>query len=120
MNEGDRIGHVPAERAVVEFLRRENAQGATVIRGIEGFGATGEIHVSHLADLVQKLPLIVEWIDLPERVEGALQEMVSAAPGGFGERALPPELEKLAARIREMEGGDGAAASPGLAAASEA
>lgn len=83
VNEGDQIGHVPADRALVEFLRRENAQGATVVRGIEGFGATGEIHVSHLADLVQKLPLIVEWIDLPERVERLLPRVKEMVPRGL-------------------------------------
>jgi CBS domain-containing protein len=79
VNEGDKVGWKPAHLAVLELLRRENAQGATVLRGLEGFGAAGHIHVSHLVDVAQDLPLVVEWIDAPEVVErliGRVKEMV--------------------------------------------
>jgi CBS domain-containing protein len=79
VNEGDKVGWKPAHFALLEFLRRENAQGATVIRGVEGFGAAGQIHVSHLVDVAQDLPIVVEWIDSPEVVErliGRVKEMV--------------------------------------------
>lgn len=79
VNEGDKVGRKPAHLAVLEFLRRENAQGATVLRGVEGFGAAGRIHVSHLVDVAQDLPIVVEWIDGPEAVErliGRVKEMV--------------------------------------------
>src|SRR5512146_2230555 len=68
VNERDKVGWKPAHLALLEFLRRENAQGATVIRGVEGFGAAGQIHVSHLVDVAQDLPIVVEWIDSPEMV----------------------------------------------------
>lgn len=79
VNEGDRVGMKPTHLALLEFLRRENAQGATVVRAVEGFGATGEIHVSHLVDVRQDLPIVVEWIDAPDAVERLLprvKEMV--------------------------------------------
>ncbi len=79
VNEGDKVGWKPAHLALLEFLRRENAQGATVLRGVEGFGAAGRIHVSHLVDVAQDLPIVVEWIDRPEVVErliGRVKEMV--------------------------------------------
>jgi CBS domain-containing protein len=79
VNEGDKVGWKPAHLAVLEFLRRENAQGATVVRGTEGFGATGQIHVSHLVDVAGDLPIVVEWIDSPQVVErliGRVKEMV--------------------------------------------
>ncbi len=79
VNEGDKVGWKPAHLAVLEFLRRENALGATVIRGVEGFGATGQIHVSHLVDVAQDLPIVVEWIDsldMVERLIGRVKEMV--------------------------------------------
>ncbi|HEU4384412.1 MAG TPA: DUF190 domain-containing protein [Anaeromyxobacteraceae bacterium] len=47
LNEGARIGMRPAHLAVVEFLRRENTQGATVIRAIEGFVEHGDRCASH-------------------------------------------------------------------------
>jgi CBS domain-containing protein len=79
LSEGGKVGWKPAHLAILELLRRENAQGATVIRGVEGFGATGQIHVSHLVDVAQDLPMVVEWVDAPEVVErliGRVKEMV--------------------------------------------
>jgi CBS domain-containing protein/PII-like signaling protein len=69
VSEDDRFGLKPLHLAILELLRRENAQGATVIRGFEGFGATGQIHVSHLAEVPWRLPIVVEWIDRLEQVE---------------------------------------------------
>ena len=57
IGEAEMIGHRPADAVIVEWLRRENAQGATVLRGVSGFGATGEIHVSNLVDVAQNLPM---------------------------------------------------------------
>ncbi len=79
VNEGDRVGHQPAPLAVLEFLRRENTAGATVFRGIEGFGGSGEIHTSRLVDVQWRLPILIEWIDTQENVERLLprvKEMV--------------------------------------------
>ena len=83
VNEGDRIGHLPAHLALMQFLRKEGARGATVFRGIEGFGAAGEVHVSHLADVVGRLPLVVEWIDQAERVERLLPPLRALLRHGF-------------------------------------
>ena len=83
VNEDDRIGWQSAPHALVEFLRRENAQGATVIRGVEGFGATGVIHISHLPEIAQKLPIVVEWIDLSDKVERLLPRIKEMVPRGL-------------------------------------
>jgi len=69
VNEDDKVGAKPLHLAILELLRKENAQGATVVRASEGFGAGGRIHVSHLVDVAARLPVIVEWIDTPEQVE---------------------------------------------------
>jgi PII-like signaling protein len=75
LSEGDKVGHQPAHLAIVELLRRERAHGATVLRAIEGFGTTGHVHVSHLVDVAQDLPVVVEWIDDPEQVERLMPEV---------------------------------------------
>jgi len=67
--------------ALLKFLSREGAAGATLFRGTAGFGAHGKLHTARLADLVPDLPLVIEWLDGPERVERLLphiQEMVAA------------------------------------------
>jgi CBS domain-containing protein len=68
-SEDDRIGGKPLHLAILELLRSENARGATVLRGMEGFGATGRIHVSTLVDVAARLPVVIEWIDRPDQVE---------------------------------------------------
>ena len=83
VNEGDKVGHQPAPMAVLEYLRRENAQGATVIRAVSGFGSTGHIHVPHLVDVAQDLPIIVEWIDGPEIVERLIPRVKQMIPRGL-------------------------------------
>ena len=83
VNEGDHVGHVPTHVAVMQFLRREGAQGATVFRGIEGFGAAGEVHLSHLVDVAGKLPLVVEWIDEAQRVERLMPKLLALVKHGF-------------------------------------
>ncbi len=69
VNEDDRVGGKPLHLALVELLRRENAQGATVLRAAEGFGAGGQLHLPHLVDVSPHLPVVVEWVDTAERVE---------------------------------------------------
>ncbi len=79
-SEGDLVGRTPTYLAIVQFLQRENAAGATVLRAVEGFGSAGVLHTSHLVDVLQRLPLVVEWVDAAERVERLLpriKEMVA-------------------------------------------
>lgn len=83
LNEGDHIGHLAAPVAILELLRKEGAAGATVLHGLEGFGASGVVHTPHLADVVEKLPIVVEWIDLPERVERLLPRLEEMVPHGL-------------------------------------
>ena len=73
-------GHGSLTQALLVFLNREGAAGATLFRGSAGFGAHGRLHTARLADVVPDLPAVVEWIDGPERVERLLpriQEMVT-------------------------------------------
>jgi CBS domain-containing protein len=80
LSAGEKIGHHAAWLAMLEYLRRENAQGATLLRGASGFGATGHIHTPHLVDVAQDLPVVLEWIDARETVERLLprlKEMIS-------------------------------------------
>jgi PII-like signaling protein len=83
LDEDDQIGHRPAHVAVVELLRRERAAGATVLRGVEGFGATGIVHTVNLGDLVEKLPVVIEWVDTPEQIARLLPELEQMLPRGL-------------------------------------
>ncbi len=61
---------------LLKFLHdEEKVSGVTVLRGIAGFGPNGDIHMASLMDLSLDLPLIVEFYDVPERVEAILQHL---------------------------------------------
>ncbi|MCC6179788.1 MAG: DUF190 domain-containing protein [Chloroflexi bacterium] len=75
-------GH-PLWQTLVDHLRREGAAGATVTRGVAGFGANSVVHTAALVSLSSDLPLVLEWIDSEERVEQVLPG-VSAILEGTG------------------------------------
>lgn len=58
---------------LLEHLKREGLAGATVYRGIAGFGAHSRIHTAAILDLSTDLPLIIEVIDTPENIDHALE-----------------------------------------------
>ena len=62
----------PLYRAIVELARRNGAAGATVTRGIEGFGPEHHLSTGRLPNLSENLPLIIDIIDSSERVEALL------------------------------------------------
>ncbi|MCX7089423.1 MAG: DUF190 domain-containing protein [Methylococcales bacterium] len=64
---------------LITFLRdEEKVSGVTVLRGIAGFGADGDMHVAALVDLSLDLPLMVEFYDVPERVEVILEHLLTS------------------------------------------
>lgn len=80
IGESDRWNGRPLADALVERLRKEGFAGATVLRGLAGFGARSVVHTAHLLELSQDLPLVVEVVDTEEhvkRLEPILDEMVA-------------------------------------------
>lgn len=72
IGESDHYGGRTLYMALLEFLRKAGAAGATVTRGVAGFGAHSRIHTATIETLSVDLPVRLEWIDLPERVERLL------------------------------------------------
>jgi len=60
----------------------EKVRGVTVFRGISGFGKSGKVHSSTLLDLSLDLPVVIEFFDTPERVDGILQHLREILPPG--------------------------------------
>jgi CBS domain-containing protein len=83
VDEGQLYRHRPLPAAILAFLRKEGAAGATVFRGIEGFGASGQIRTSRLVDINQQLPLVIDWIDTAEQVERLLPRVREMVRHGF-------------------------------------
>ena len=74
-----RIYLTEGEHLLKTLLKRlhdeEQVRGVTVFRGISGFGKSGKMHASTLLDLSLDLPLVIEFFDLPERVERILDDL---------------------------------------------
>lgn len=67
--ESDTWKHQSLERALLARLREEGFAGATVFRGVAGFGANSVIHTTHLLELSSDLPVVIEVVDTEEHIE---------------------------------------------------
>jgi PII-like signaling protein len=81
--ERDRFGQKTLWNALLEFLRQEGAAGATVIRGVAGYGAHSKIHTASIVDLSTDLPLVLEWIDTEDCVSRLLPRIEEMLKGGL-------------------------------------
>jgi CBS domain-containing protein len=72
IGESDQWQGKPLYRALLELLKREGFAGATVMRGVAGFGAHSRIHMASIEQLSTDLPLVMEIVDQPERIDRAL------------------------------------------------
>lgn len=72
IGESDTWHGKPLYRAIVERVREAGLAGATVLHGIEGFGTHSRIHTTRILRLSEDLPVIVEIVDRPDRVEAIL------------------------------------------------
>lgn len=75
LGETDRHGHTPLYIEIVRRAQRAGLAGASVFRGLEGFGASSLIHTSRILSLSQDLPLAIVIIDDAERIAGFLPEL---------------------------------------------
>jgi len=72
IGESDRWHGRPLYRVLVEKAREQGLAGATVVRGIGGFGANSVIHTTRLLELSSDLPIVIEIVDRPDKVEAFL------------------------------------------------
>ncbi|HBA89426.1 MAG TPA: hypothetical protein DCZ75_16010 [Geobacter sp.] len=83
IGESDKLGHVPLFEALVELFRREGLAGATVLRGVAGFGAHSMYHTDRLLRLSSDLPMVIEVVDNRERIETVLPTVEEMMDGGM-------------------------------------
>lgn len=80
LGESDRWKNQPLYIAIVEAMRGAGLAGATVFKGIVGYGAHSVVHAARIVDLSSDLPIVIELVDTEEKVEAflpTLDEMVS-------------------------------------------
>jgi PII-like signaling protein len=97
LGERDQWRGRPLYQAIVEMLRERHFAGATVYRGIMGFGASARMRTDRLEVLSLDLPITVECVDTEEKVEGILPELDTMIGGGL------ITLEKVKVRLYRPE-----------------
>lgn len=70
----DRYRNVPMYEALIQRAKEMGIAGCTIIRGIQGFGASHDISKARILRLSENLPLLIEIVDTEERVRQALDE----------------------------------------------
>jgi uncharacterized protein len=75
VGDSDKHGRKPLHLAIVELLHDEEILGATVLHGIEGYGARKQIHTARILDLSGDLPVVIVAVDLPEKIEAVLPKL---------------------------------------------
>src|SRR5438093_12173763 len=83
IGESDRWHGKPLYEAIVELVRKEGLAGATVIRGIEGFGADSHLHTSRILRLSEDLPVVIEIVDTEENIDRVLPMLDSMVTEGM-------------------------------------
>lgn len=83
IGESDQWHHRSLALAVIERLRKEGYSGATVLRGVAGFGARSVLHTTQLLRLSEDLPVVIEMVEAHERVEALLAILDEMVPEGL-------------------------------------
>lgn len=75
LGESDRHGHTPLATEIVQRAHRAGLAGASVFRGIEGYGASNHIHTTRILSLSDDLPIAVVIVDREEAIQAFLPQL---------------------------------------------
>ncbi len=93
IGESDKYDGMPLYEWIVKKAREFHLAGATVLRGIEGFGAHSRIHTSKILRLSEDLPIVIEIVDTLDKIEGFIPVIDDAIKEGLA------TIEKVAIRF---------------------
>ena len=71
----DKFKHTPLYEVIVFAAKRYGIAGATVLKGVMGFGASSEIYSNKIWEISEKLPLIVEIIDESNKIDSFFESI---------------------------------------------
>ena len=83
IGESDRWKHQPLYEAIVMKAREAHLAGATVVRGVMGFGKSSRVHTAKILRLSMDLPLIIEIVDTEEKLNAFLPILDEMLKGGL-------------------------------------
>lgn len=100
IGESDQFRHRPLYTEIVHRAHAAGIAGATVMRGIEGFGASSRVHTSRLLSLSTDLPVAVVVVDVAERIDAFLPSLDDLIAEGM---VIRDEVHVVAYRGRKPE-----------------
>jgi uncharacterized protein len=83
IGESDKWKGKPLHEAIVTLLRQEGFSGATVLRGVGGYGGSSVYHTDKLLRLSQDLPIVLEVIEDQARIDQILPRLDEMVEGGL-------------------------------------
>jgi PII-like signaling protein len=83
LSDGAKHHHVPVYTSILDFLFHSGIAGATVVKGVAGFGVGHRIHSAHIMEISDHLPIKIEFIETREKVDGILPELEKRAGSGL-------------------------------------
>jgi PII-like signaling protein len=83
IGESDKFDGIPLYEWIVREARRQGLAGATVLRGLQGFGAHSRLHTAKILRLSADLPIVVEIVDTADKIEAFLSSTDHAIGEGL-------------------------------------
>jgi PII-like signaling protein len=83
IGESDKYKGKPLYQAILERFRAKGLAGATVLRGVAGFGASSRLHTEKVLRLSLDLPIIIELVETEERIQSVLPDLDEMIGGGL-------------------------------------
>ena len=83
ISENDQFQSQPLYEAFLELFLKEGLAGATVLRGVSGFGSSAVVHTDKLLRLANNLPLVIEVVDSEPNIEAVLPKIDGMLTGGL-------------------------------------
>lgn len=83
IGESDKYHAKPLYEALLEHLRTKGLAGATVLRGVAGFGASSTVHTDKILRLSLDLPIIIEVVETEEAIQAVLPDLDQMIGGGL-------------------------------------
>jgi PII-like signaling protein len=83
LSDGAKHHGVPVYTSLLDFLFHSGVAGATVLKGVAGFGAAHRIHAAHILEISDQLPVKIEFIETREKVDALLPELESRTGSGL-------------------------------------
>ena len=83
LGESDREGRRPLYEVLIEMFRKEGFAGATVLKGVAGFGARSIYHTDKFLRLSEDLPVIIEVVESLDKIESIMPRIDAMMNGGM-------------------------------------